>query len=61
LAKRIEVRFEVEVPADMPLDAAEEWIAFECHARAEMEVRHPQMERDIEPVPGTFRTYPKPW
>ena len=53
--KRIEVRFDVDVPDDMPWQQAEEWIAFEVGARGEMRVVHPQMEKDLEIVPGSFK------
>jgi hypothetical protein len=47
---RLEVEFLIDVPDDMPMDAAEEWISFEVGAIAQMTARHPQMERDLEPV-----------
>lgn len=51
---RLQIKFEVEVPDDMPFDAAREWIAFEVNARSDMTPRHPQMNHDVEPVDGTF-------
>jgi hypothetical protein len=45
---RLQVRFEVDVPDDMPVDAAEEWVAFEVHDRNDITPRHPQMNRAID-------------
>jgi len=53
--KTVSVQFDVEVPDDMPQDDAVEWIAFEVGANRSMEVRHPQMKCDLEPVRGSFR------
>ena len=57
MTKRITVKFQVDVPDDMPLDAAYEWIAFEVGARGDMKLRHPQMDCDLEPIGGSFDCY----
>ncbi len=54
---RLQIRFELEVPDDMPLDAAKEWVAFEVGERNDMTPRHPQMDRELDPVPGTFNVW----
>jgi hypothetical protein len=51
---RLQVRFEIDVPDDMPIDAACEWIAFEVGVRCDITLRHPQMNKDMEPRPETF-------
>ena len=54
MTQRFRVEFEVDVPDDMPLDAAEEWVAFEVGARCQMQPRHDQMNCDLEPVRDSF-------
>jgi len=51
---RLQVRFELDVPDDMPLAAAKEWIAYEVGDQNSMQIRHPMMERDVEPALGTL-------
>jgi len=52
--KTVKVQFEVNIPDDMNIDDAEEWIGFEVGAARQMTPVHPQMEKDLEPIPGSF-------
>jgi len=52
--KTVKVQFEVNIPLDMDIDDAEEWIAFAVGANCQMTPVHPQMEKDLEPIPGSF-------
>lgn len=52
--KTVKVEFEVHIPDDMDIDDAEEWIGFEVGANRQMTPVHPQMEKDLEPIHGSF-------
>jgi hypothetical protein len=52
--KTVIVQFEVNIPDDMDMDDAQEWIGFEVGASRQMTCVHPQMEKDLEPIPGSF-------
>lgn len=52
--KTVKVQFKVNIPDDMGMDDAEEWIGFEVGANRQMTPVHPQMEKDLEPIPGSF-------
>ena len=52
--KTVKVQFEVNIPDDMGMDDAEEWIGFEIGASRQMTPVHPQMEKDLEPIHGSF-------
>ena len=52
--KTVKVQFEVNIPDDMGMDDAEEWIGFEIGAYRQMTPVHPQMQKDLEPIHGSF-------
>ena len=53
--KRIaRVKFDVEVPDDMPYQAVEDWLRFSFGDNGSMKVVHPAMETEPEPIFGTF-------
>jgi hypothetical protein len=55
---RLDVRFQVDVPDDMPLDLARKWIGFEIGAYADLRIEHPQMECDLDALRESLDVYP---